>query len=394
MYIKISSRFDRFGEKEMKQTTNNRMDTLEVIRCFAFIGIFAFHTHINLFRTLGRWGVDVFFVLNGFLMMVNYYKKNKIVSYTVKDSFVFCCTKIKKLYPLYVACTLFTFPIHIFGNTTVPAGNAIIRLIYNMLLIQEWLPIPERSMVGVAWFLCTISFFYFIFPWVLRYFEKNYTDSKAYFMIFILIMIMLILGLCGRNMNDVLGAWIVYYWPLARIWEILIGCNLAYIYLRKSHLGDSRKYTLFELVGIVLALFSNIFAMINTPKNGIDYFVTINVEDRWWTYSFIYIFSTCILIYSFSIGKGFFSQWLVSKHILCIAKLSSYAFLISNICLQCLDIIYNHLPYCGGKRFSFVYGRWISLTIGFFLTMVASFLWTVINDKISKLCVKKKLRIQ
>lgn len=85
--------------------TNNRVnrqkiDSLQTIRAFAFLGIFFWHTEIPLSSTFGGWGVSIFIVLSGFVMVYSYYNKN--LSTKVKDMFLFSLKRIKKLYPLHI----------------------------------------------------------------------------------------------------------------------------------------------------------------------------------------------------------------------------------------------------------------------------------------------------
>lgn len=49
-----------------------KLDSLQAVRALAFLGIFLSHTGIKYFGTTGTWGVSVFFVLSGFLMVYNY----------------------------------------------------------------------------------------------------------------------------------------------------------------------------------------------------------------------------------------------------------------------------------------------------------------------------------
>lgn len=82
-----------------------KIDTLQALRCFAFLGIFLFHAFGGT-NGLGRWGVSVFFVLSGFVLVYSYLGRGRITSTSVKDNFRFAAKKIKPLYPLYVVLTL------------------------------------------------------------------------------------------------------------------------------------------------------------------------------------------------------------------------------------------------------------------------------------------------
>ena len=52
----------------------------------------------------GRWGVSVFFVLSGFVLVRSYWERP--VEPTVRNAFAFSAGKIKKLFPLHVLMLL------------------------------------------------------------------------------------------------------------------------------------------------------------------------------------------------------------------------------------------------------------------------------------------------
>ena len=73
-----------------------RCDSIQGLRAIAFIAIFISHVGFNNLGVLGAWGVSVFFVMSGFLMMNNYIKKNKNPEF----GFKFAWSKTKN----YIRC--------------------------------------------------------------------------------------------------------------------------------------------------------------------------------------------------------------------------------------------------------------------------------------------------
>lgn len=61
--MKTEENLDRQTKVFVKQ---QKLDSLQALRAIAFLGVFAFHTNIRFFSSLGRWGVSVFFILSGF----------------------------------------------------------------------------------------------------------------------------------------------------------------------------------------------------------------------------------------------------------------------------------------------------------------------------------------
>lgn len=92
----------------MSETHSKRIDTLQVVRGLAFVGVFLVHVGYKCLSRmgLGRFGVSLFFVLSGFTMVYSYYGKNRITSVSLKDNLRFAAGKIRSLYPLHALMTL------------------------------------------------------------------------------------------------------------------------------------------------------------------------------------------------------------------------------------------------------------------------------------------------
>ena len=73
-----------------------RIYSIEIIKCFAFVGIFCTHTDLNMFRGLGKWGVSIFFIVLGFGLVYGYYGSGRISNISKRDNLVFMLNKIKK----------------------------------------------------------------------------------------------------------------------------------------------------------------------------------------------------------------------------------------------------------------------------------------------------------
>lgn len=117
---------------------NKRLISLEVIRGMAFLGVFFSHTGVlnNFFGCLGQWGVSIFLILSGFVMTYSYFEKDRIKKVSIKDNFLFACSKLKKIYILHIICTIAFFPFMIFGSGGVIEMYTILSLC--ILLIYCW----------------------------------------------------------------------------------------------------------------------------------------------------------------------------------------------------------------------------------------------------------------
>ena len=79
---------------ELQNTKQNQLKSLQGVRALAFAGIFSSHCGCS---DLGAWGVSVFFILSGFLMVYNCFfcqKDSEIISIAYFDDVIgvgVCC---------------------------------------------------------------------------------------------------------------------------------------------------------------------------------------------------------------------------------------------------------------------------------------------------------------
>lgn len=357
---------------------NNKNNKLEVLRCFAFLGVFLGHAIPEKIDGLhlGYWSVSIFLILNGFLMVYNYYGKKKIECVSLKDNIIFAYKKINKLYLLHALTTIF-FVVLIIGGDTVEYSVAIIKLMMNLLLLNEY--IPSASLNPPAWFLCTLLLSYFIFPWILRKFEKNYSIRKAYILILCAIFFQLVIGIVGNQFSNItinnslmdrdVSVWFIYCYPLSRIWDVIIGYNLGYIFVNSKDEASESKCNRLELIAVV----SNIAVI--TASTAMDIPV-------WIQRVLIYTIPSCLLVYSFAKGKGKVSNFLVGKITMYIARISPYGYLIHPVVFGFITFVYYHVPFITDPAwFERTYAGWIRLTVGFVFTVIASEVWMRIVNK-------------
>lgn len=148
---------------------SGHIESLQTVRALAFLGIFASHCGVT---KLGNWGVSVFFILSGFLMVYSYY--NKPLNTSFKSCLAFSLKKIKKLYPLHILMmlTALVFVAHslILDYSVKRVILYLGQTVLNVLLLQTWVPSESVyfSLNGVAWYLSVCLFIYACFPPILK----------------------------------------------------------------------------------------------------------------------------------------------------------------------------------------------------------------------------------
>lgn len=351
---------------------DKRIKTLEVLRGVAFLGVVLSHTGLKYIGSWGHWSVSLFFILNGFLMVHNYYGKNRIGSVSVKDNICFAYRKTRGIYPLHVITMIPFFIRCVAGEDGII--NAIVKLILNMLIIQEY--VPDMDLNAVSWFLCTLVLSYFIFPWIVKMMEDNYNNRKAAIAIVISIIVELLIGYRGGNTLSIsnmgLTDWIIYKHPFSRIWDVIIGYNVGYLFITCRHEFSEKVYTIMEWFSAVLNI--SVIAL-----------STLNIMHipLWLRYVLIYTIPTSMLIYSFAVGKGKVSNKLVCKFTMYMAKISPYGFLIHFVIFTLIGMVPYHIHWIKDPAYyNLNYGCWINLSVGLLLTIIASEVWMRISYRV------------
>lgn len=121
-------------------------------------------------------GVDYFYVLSGFVMMLAYGHKSKI---STKEYYV---NRVARIYPLH----LFTLFLSILVTVLISI-NYLSHLkfsgegfLLHFFLLQSWNPYQSLSYNVPAWSVSVEMFFYFCFPFVFNHILKKFGKAFTY----------------------------------------------------------------------------------------------------------------------------------------------------------------------------------------------------------------------
>lgn len=138
--------------------THNRYEELDALRGIAALFVVFFHftmgrAEFNTFFKLGTTGVDLFFIISGFVIFMSLQKISKGSDFVIN--------RISRLYPAYWAAVSFTFLI-LFSYALYKGGQNLIYLnlkfIGNLTMFQLYLRIPDLD--GPYWTLIIEMLFY------------------------------------------------------------------------------------------------------------------------------------------------------------------------------------------------------------------------------------------
>lgn len=203
-----------------------------LLRAIAVISVLLFHFRVPFFEG-GFTGVDVFFVISGFLMtkiILSGFDNNKF------DLLDFYNRRVKRIIPvlLVVIAIVLLFSVFFFFNADLRQNskNAIVSTIF-VSNIFYWLysgyfdPTSQNNIFLHTWSLSVEWQFYMIYPILLIMVRKLYLRNKAYFT-------KILLGFTG--MSFILCTIVVirdqdfaFYMIPTRAWEMTLG-GLAFLY--------------------------------------------------------------------------------------------------------------------------------------------------------------------
>lgn len=356
-----------------------KIDSLQVIRAFAFLGIFTAHSDIAAFSPGGAWGVSVFFILSGFLMFRSYYDTERISDDGIVYSVKFGTNKIKKIYPLHIATLLIAMPIMIIGHKAEPGFGKIAvpaaKTIANVLLVQSWFPSSRIyfSLNSVSWYLSASLFLYIMFPVILSRMKKYRGSRTATAVLVAAFLIQLSLAfvsyLVQTNLvhDDDFIHWFAYIFPLSRLEDFVIGCNLGYIFVKaeENKRPGMALCTLLEFGTIALAAIQlTAYALCVSIPAKTNPAVGAKI---WWGLTVMWTPSSCALVYLFALNRGLLSKVLTNRILVFVGNLSASAFLIH-------QIVYKYLCVLENKMFGGIC-KSINLFACFIITVICAYAW-------------------
>ena len=220
-----------------------RIDSLTGLRALAMLTVFCSHLSYlggSPFRGLysliknGRFGVNFFLVLSGFVLALSYsYKLNEKNS--IRDV-RFVRKRISNIYIPYLITTVLAIPLHIMNviswEGSINVKLLISRLIINIGMIQTVIPFAKYSISinDVSWFISTIFILYLLTPGILKVNNKaakHYTLLKLVFLTFAVLLFYCCFYMVIRQIEYIRfadrGLSIIYINPLIRLFPFLIG---------------------------------------------------------------------------------------------------------------------------------------------------------------------------
>lgn len=231
---------------------------IQIIRGVSVLLVVLFHLGFSVFKS-GFLGVDIFFVISGFLMAVLYDGKNKTA---------FFKRRAIRLLPAYYTVILVTLLVSFLINTPNETGQVVEQAIFASIFssnIGFWMQnsyfsTTEFNPLLHLWSLGVEIQFYLIVPLLAWFFRKNKYLLIAS-LLASLLLCLLIVGISPKTS--------FFMMPL-RIWEFLIGYSAATLFTNKGNVLQHRNrfIGLFGVILVVLVPFFNVNGQSLSIING------------------------------------------------------------------------------------------------------------------------------
>ena len=233
---------------------------IDGLRAIAVIAVILFHSDIS-YVSGGYVGVDIFFVISGYLIISIIYKQKIQNNFNYKD---FIIRRIRRIIPasyfMMLGTLLLFFPVF-----TADLYNDLSRSLLSQIVFSSnfyfwqvsgyFTESAELKPLLHTWSLSVEEQFYFLFPVLLiisfKYF-KNY--------IFQVVLLLSLISLClsvyfGNNYPDA-----GFYLLLTRAWELAFGGLLAIRLIEsKNKIKNKCNAEIMSVIGLCLILYSIIY---------------------------------------------------------------------------------------------------------------------------------------
>ena len=312
-------------------------------------------------------------------MFCSYGDTDRIKDNGVLYSIRFGIGKIKKLYPLHIITMLLAMPYLVYAYLNYSGVGKILnptfKTLFNISLLQSWIPNSGFyfSLNAVSWYLSVSLFLYVTFPFILSLMKKYNGIKTAVTVIVCVLVLQVVMAFFSYHVQvDLLHSdnfvhWFVYIFPVSRLEDFVIGCNLGYIFKNANNNKEpnSKLYSFMEMgvIAIIIVQWAVYVLMISIPAKADPAIRSRN----WWGLTVFWTVTSCSLVYLFAIDRGRISKILANKLLVFIGNMSANAFLIHQMVYRYLDSLERKM--LGNSN------EYINIVACFLITMISAYIW-------------------
>ena len=240
---------------------------IDTLRALAVIGVIIYHAKIYLFGNLiftgGFLGVDIFFIISGYLITSIILKELiEKESFSFKNFYI---KRVRRILPALLFIMFVSIPfswIYLFPIDLVNFSKSILySLGFGSNFYFHFSGLEYGSPEGLlkpflhTWSLSVEEQYYILFPIGLVALFKNLRKQLIYFLIICFAISLLWADWGSRNYISA-----TFYFLHARIWELILGSLIAYFEIKLGHRGqDKILCSVLPILGLILICYSFIY---------------------------------------------------------------------------------------------------------------------------------------
>ena len=270
------------------------MNTLQLhiqfFRAISVLLVFFYHLKLEFFN-FGYLGVDIFFVISGYVITSRLY--NEILKTNKINFYSFFIRRIKRIFPvlffiisIVLIFIIFFQPLDLLvGNVTVYVFTILgLSNFYYLFSKKDYFDNVFEDVFGHTWSLGVEEQFYLIFPFFLYILYKIFSkkNNQIFFLLIIIISGVYLTFKFSENLQ------LIFYSPIFRFWEFLLGCFIFIINKKfkvKNSILSSVSFIILTSL-LLFNLYSNNFIAILTSTLLASSFILFYDQKNKITYLF------------------------------------------------------------------------------------------------------------
>lgn len=249
---------------------------IDGLRAVSVLSVILFHLNLTWIKG-GFLGVDIFFVISGFLITSIIIREHNEKSFIIN----FWVRRLKRIFPLLTVVVFVTLMFgywllyeneyQILGKQALAALFSVSNIILWLQTRDYWGPNANDSFFLHTWSLSVEEQFYILFPLVAVIFlKRSFRNFK------ILMFAVSILGFGTFAYFAPNHPQASFYLMPSRFWELSVGCTLALFQPSIDRISESRNniFSIFAYISLCLIIFP--FFMVS-GEEGINWYVIFPV---------------------------------------------------------------------------------------------------------------------
>ena len=309
--------------------------SLQSLRAVAFLGIFL--THVGRSYAWAGLSVSAFFVLSSCLLTQRC--AGRELPGALRGQAAFAWRHIARIYPLHLICMVLYAVLRLIIEATVGLKSSLVLETLGLMaldtaLLQSWWPhhLVNVSLNGVAWFLSSMLFLYFVFPPLIRRLRRMGSAARAALMLLIpAAQILTCVPLIQWDTDFYVYNWYSYCFPLFRLGDFAAGCCLGLFLLDRGEekaRGDRRITAMGTLLELIL-LGLTVGEMLLRRRGSASPWIKACFNN-----TSLYLWLALGWVYAFSVRRGLITRLLANPALVWVGDISGYAYLIHYLLTQ------------------------------------------------------------